>query len=78
MCDRLLLPCHMGSRTPSSEDLFPFWRLDAVIMQGFIMTEDSPLLTAARNNISIYIALVFLLVSVCCDCWTKCNNFKAP
>ena len=52
------------------------WMLS--LCKAFIMAEDSPFLTAACNNVLINIALVFLLVSVCCDCWTKCDSFKAP
>ena len=55
----------MGSHTPASEDLCPFQEGGGCIM-AYVMAEGSPHITMECVTHS-YVALLLLLVSVCCD-----------
>ena len=59
-----VLPRHMGSHTPSSEDSIS-GECMLLCKDIVVVTEDSPHITI-RLIENVHVALVYLLVSVCC------------
>ena len=62
----LVLPYYMGSPTPCSDIYLHLWRV-GIVVQKLVMAEDSlhiPMHSAYRH---LDVALVFPLVTVCCD-----------
>ena len=64
VCDRFVLPHHVGSHTSSLDDLFQFvWRADAVTLGAYHSWRQSPHNCAVHNNI---------LMKPWCSCWCQC------